>query len=181
MAIFANQIFPASGEQGTGGGIIQVKYMLKTSPSSYNGSSFGEIGGLDVTITPQNSSNKILIMSSWSMSSSDGSSLPYPRLRLVRRIGSNSNPFVELEKGDAGGNRTRCMMGTSPAQGSSSECHPFAFNYIDTPNTTVEVTYKWQSKNYSGRYLQINGTNTSSDGNVAVAGIATMIAMEFSS
>ena len=181
MALFTNQIFPAAGEAGTGGGIVQVKYMLKTSPSSYNGSSFGEIGGLDVSITPQNSTNKILIMSSWSMSSSDGSSLPYPRLRLVRRIGDNSQSFVELEKGDAGGNRTRCMMGTSPANGSQSQCQPFAFNYIDTPNTTTVCTYMWQAKNYSGRYLQINGTNTSSDGNVAVSGIATMIAMEFSS
>ena len=179
MTIFTNQIFPASGEAGTGGGIIQVKYMVKTSPTSYNGSSFGDIGGLSVSITPRNGTNKILIMSSWSMSSSDGSSLHYPRLRLVRHRSDLGT--TELDKGDAGGNRTRCMMGTSPATGSQSQCQPFAFNYIDTPNTTVEVTYKWQSKNYSGRYLQINGTNTSSDGNVAVAGIATMIAMEFSS
>ena len=181
MAIFTNSIFPAAGEQGSGGGIIQVKQTIVTQRVTYGGGSFAEIGQLDVGITPQSSSNKILIMSSWSMSSSDGSSLPYPRLRLVRRIGSNSNPFVELEKGDAGGNRTRCMMGTSPAQGSSSECQPFAFNYIDTPNTTSQCTYMWQAKNYSGRYLQINGSNTSSDAYVAVAGIATMIAMEFSS
>jgi len=179
MAIFTNGLFPAAGEQGTGGGIIQVKYTLKTSPSSYNGSSFGEIGGLDVSITPQNSGNKILVMSSWSMSSSDGSSLPYPKLRIVRRVGSGS--FSELDKGDAGGNRTRCMMGTSPANGSSSECQPFAFNYIEAPDTTSTCTYMWQAKCYGNRYIQINGSNTSSDGNVAVAGIATMIAMEFSS
>ena len=74
MTIFTNQIFPASGEAGTGGGIIQVKYMVKTSPTSYNGSSFGDLGGLSVSITPRNGTNKILIMSSWSMSSSDGSS-----------------------------------------------------------------------------------------------------------
>ena len=181
MAIFTNGIFPAAGEQGHGGGIIQVKQTIVTQRVTYGGGSFAEIGQLDVGITPQSSSNKILVMSSRSMSSADGSSLPYPRLRLTRRIGSTSNSFVELEKGDAGGNRTRCMMGTSPAQGSSSECQPFAFNYIDTPNTTSQCTYMWQAKNYSGRYLQINGSNTSSDANVAVAGIATMIAMEFSS
>ena len=181
MAIFTNGIFPAAGEQGHGGGIIQVKQTIVTQRVSYNGSSFAEIGQLDVGITPQSSSNKILIMSSWSMSSADGSSLPYPRLRLTRRIGSNSNPFVELEKGDAGDSRTRCMMGTSPANGSGSQCQAFAFNYIDAPNTTSQCTYMWEAKCYSGRYLTINGSGTHSDGNVAVAGIATMIAMEFSS
>tara|TARA_R100000234_G_scaffold116770_1_gene94236 strand:+ start:612 stop:1157 length:546 start_codon:yes stop_codon:yes gene_type:complete len=181
MAIFANQIFPAAGEQGTGGGIIQVKYMLKTSRSLYNGGSFAEIGGLDVGITPQSNTNKILIMSSWSMSSSDGGSLPYPILRLRRRIGDNSQSFTTLEQGDAHSNRTRGMVGTSPASGSGSQCQVFAFNYIDTPNTTSFCTYMWEAKCYSSRYLTINGSGTHSDGNVAVAGIATMIAMEFSS
>ena len=181
MAIFTNGIFPAAGEQGHGGGIIQVKQTIVTQRVSYNGSSFAEIGQLDVGITPQSSSNKILVMSSWSMSSADGSSLPYPRLRLTRRIGSNSNPFVELEKGDAGDSRTRCMMGTSPANGSGSQCQPFAFNYLDSPNTTDVCAYLWEAKCYGNRYLTINGTQTSTDGNVAVAGIAILLAMEITS
>ena len=181
MAIFTNGIFPAAGEQGHGGGIIQVKQTIVTQRVSYNGSSFAEIGQLDIGITPQSSSNKILVMSSWSMSSADGSSLPYPRLRLTRRIGSTSNSFVELEKGDANSNRTRCMMGTSPANGSGSQCQPFAFNYLDSPNTTDVCAYMWEGKCYSNRYITINGSGTSSDGNVAVAGIAILLAMEISS
>ena len=181
MAIFTNGIFPAAGEQGHGGGIIQVKQTIVTQRVSYNGSSFAEIGQLDVGITPQSSSNKILIMSSWSMSSADGGSLPYPLFRLRRRIGSSSNSFTTLDQGDAHSNRSRGMVGTSPSSGTGSQCQAFAFNYIDAPNTTSQCTYMWEAKCYSGRYLTINGSGTHSDGNVAVAGIATMIAMEFSS
>ena len=118
-------------------------------------------------------------MSTWSMSSADGGSLPYPRLRITRRIGSGS--FTELEKGDANSSRTRCMMGTSPSQGSGSQCQPFAFNYLDSPNTTDVCAYMWEGKCYSNRYITINGSGTSSDGNVAVAGIAILLAMEISS
>tara|TARA_B100001248_G_scaffold248546_1_gene220934 strand:+ start:1378 stop:1923 length:546 start_codon:yes stop_codon:yes gene_type:complete len=181
MAIFTNGIFPSGGEAGSGGGIIQVVQKIVTQRVTYNGGSFAEIGQLDIGITPRNNTNKILIMNSWSMSSCDGGSLPYPRLRMVRRIGSNSNPFVELEKGDAGDSRTRCMMGTSPAQASQSECQPFAFNYLDSPNTTSFCTYMWQAKCYSNRYLTINGSGTGTDGNVAVAGIAVILALEVSS
>ena len=98
---------------------------------------------------------------------------------IQKRFSDDS--FVELEKGDAGGNRTRCMMGTSPADGSSSECQPFAFNYLDSPNTTDVCAYMWEGKCYSNRYITINGSGTSSDGNVAVAGIAILLAMEISS
>ena len=66
MAIFTNGIFPAGGEAGDGGGIIQVRNFHRSGPLSYsnNNSSNTYNTLLYSEITPRNNSNKILIFAS---------------------------------------------------------------------------------------------------------------------
>ena len=62
-----NSIVPAGGlPSGSNGGIIQVKQALvntTVSASCGSASTFTDISGMEVTITPSSSSNKILF--SW--------------------------------------------------------------------------------------------------------------------
>mgnify|MGYP001227230533 CR=1 FL=1 len=63
MAIFAGQYFPAGGEVGSGGGILQVKSGHRTgdvSISQNNASTYKNL--LVVSITPTRSDSKILVM-----------------------------------------------------------------------------------------------------------------------
>ena len=58
-----NRIVPRDGlPSGSAGGIIQVKSTTKTDTFTTNSTSFTDITGLSVTITPTRSDNKILVM-----------------------------------------------------------------------------------------------------------------------
>ena len=63
MAIYTGQIFPAGGEAGHGGGIIQVKYAHRSGAISYSTSSPSVYKNLLVIdMTPTRSDSKILVM-----------------------------------------------------------------------------------------------------------------------
>ena len=65
MAIYTDQIFPAGGEAGDGGGIIQVVTASRAGDISYSQSSASVYKNLLVTvITPRRSDSKILVMGS---------------------------------------------------------------------------------------------------------------------
>ena len=65
MAIYTGQIFPAGGEAGHGGGIIQVKSAYRSGAISYSQSSASVYQNLLVIdITPTRSDSKILVMGS---------------------------------------------------------------------------------------------------------------------
>ena len=60
-----NSIIPVSGvPTGGGGGIIQIKQTFKTDGTSQSGNSsstYYDISGMSVTITPTSSSSKIIV------------------------------------------------------------------------------------------------------------------------
>lgn len=65
MAIYSGQYFPAGGEVGFGGGILQVKTAFRTGPIEYSQSSASVYKNLLVCdITPTRSDSKILVMGS---------------------------------------------------------------------------------------------------------------------
>ena len=65
MAIYSGQYFPAGGEVGFGGGILQVKSAFRTGPVTYSTSSASVYKNLLVCdITPTRSDSKILVMAS---------------------------------------------------------------------------------------------------------------------
>ena len=65
MAIYTDQIFPAGGEAGDGGGIVQVVTASRAGDISYSASSASVYKNLLVTvITPRRSDSKILVMGS---------------------------------------------------------------------------------------------------------------------
>ena len=132
MAIFTNGIFPKNGEQGHGGGIIQVKQTIVTQRVTYNGSSFAEIGQLDIGITPQSSSNKVLIMvtSDYYVPSGTGGAVSIFRGSTNR--GHSTNGFGVVDDGGGG---------------------MFSIIYEDEPNSTSQQTYTLKS-------IRVNGSGS---------------------
>ena len=130
-----NSIVPVGGlPSGSNGGIIQVVSANKTDTFSYTGSTFVDVTGLSVAITPTLNSSKILVLYDLCWGSSDG----HVSMRLMR--GSTM-----IKVGDADGNRTRATGHWHQGGSNSGDIYDIVQHsgtFLDSPATTSSVTYK---------------------------------------
>tara|TARA_R100001086_G_scaffold48407_1_gene21363 strand:- start:1362 stop:1883 length:522 start_codon:yes stop_codon:yes gene_type:complete len=149
-----DSIVPRGGlPSGASGGIIQVVSTTKTDEFTTTSSSFTDITGLNVTITPQSSSSKILVLFGVFGSNSNGGSRW--AVRLVR--GSTA-----IAIGDAASNRAR-VTGSSETSGGGGNMKCFSGNHLDSPSTTSATTYKFQAGAIDGNTLKINSSVADTD------------------
>ena len=123
------------------GSVLQVVYASTTTEVSTT-ATYADIG-LGATITPSSASNKILVLSS--IGSYSGAANPEAYLALVR---DSSTTLVE--QGYA------CyspypIMSRTPVQ------------YLDSPNTTSPVNYKFRGKNANGNVVYWNYDDSGGD------------------
>ena len=145
-----NSIIPVAGvPTGGGGGITQVKQVVKndvTSQSSGGVTSFNDISGMSISITPTSSSNKILIRFVVNFGSSSGDSNGHIRLL---KDGSTIAAFTGADGTVANGaNFTRFS--------SQWQIFPFNNEFLDTAGGTSAITYKLQWSTESGRTIYLN-------------------------
>jgi len=118
---------------GFGGGKIgQVLQTVKTDTSSYGTEAWADITGMSVDITPSATSSKILVMSDAFLSPNTGLGL---HLRLMRDT-------TAIYIGDAASSRQQATKGAVYYHAASG--FSYAFQYLDSPNTTSATTYKLQ-------------------------------------
>ncbi len=160
-----NSIVPVGGlpSGATGGGIIQTVQTIKNDSFSTTSSSYVDITGFSVTITPSSNSSKILIMSTCGISA-DGTSDVH-HMNLVRGSTNIAQPASTTTFGSTATN----YLQTTDAMDT------WSFNFIDSPSTTSATTYKWQLKTNLGT-VRINNREHSSSADMARVG--TIIAME---
>ena len=142
-----DKIVPVDGvSSGGGGGIIQVQSVTKTdtfTKASGGGSSFVDVTGLSVSITPKFNTSKILVLYDMGWGSNTG----HCSCRLMR----DSTP---IKIGDASGNKTR-VTGQMHHAGSNDQydIEQVSGTFLDSPATTSAVTYKMQvGTPYSASY-----------------------------
>ena len=169
--IKVDSIIPRGGLPGgaTAGGIIQMVQTVKSD--TYTGTSDGSeisLTGLTVTITPQSSSNKILLVANIMYSCTGTTYKMYPK-RGTTVIGV----------GGADGSRPQIQsaMGFSGDANQAEQCTSF---YIDSPNTTSATTYSFYAINDNAQSLFINRSVNDQNNNVGQRGITTITAMEVS-
>jgi len=170
--IKVNSIVPLGGlpSGATGGGIIQTVQTVKTDVTSYGqAGSFADISGVSVTITPQSSSSKILIIPDLALGSNNMADyhLVWRLLRGSTAIGVSTSATSAQLTGTGGMHR-----GASGANAYFFGCSKI---FIDSPSTTSAVTYKCQWSafdNGATLYLNRRGSNT------GPGGITTITAFE---
>jgi len=120
------------------GSILQVVQTVKTDTFSGSGTNWYDITGYSCTITPTSASSKILLLAKLSATSATGSYYGC----FTRLLRNSTVVFV----GDASGSRTPMTAYTGVLNDSSGANHILTqtINYIDSPNTTSAVTYKFQ-------------------------------------
>ena len=134
--------------------ILQVK-QVKTTAYVTTGSSFTDITGLSITITPTAATTQMMLIPNISTYHSTGNT------QLAIRLDS-SNSTIHYVMGDF----------WSPGSGVSGNITGF---YLDDHNTTNAITYKVQHKYYSGG----GGTNKDWSGNLN--GVSTFTVIEIDS
>lgn len=116
------------------GSVIQVVQTKKTNPFSTNSTTFVDITGFSVSITPISTSNNILVFVMLQVSSNAGGWYG-SRIRLIR----NS---TAIALGDADGSRTRATFDFAFNTSNASLITPMPMAWLDNPSSTSAVTYK---------------------------------------
>jgi len=136
-------------------GVLQVVSVAKTDTFTMSSSTYADVTGLSVSITPSSSSNKILVLSNVSMGQTVvGGGVNMQLLRDATAI------FI----GDAAGGRPRTSFGSRfDPTGSNQEQTSASPVFLDAPNTTSPVTYKIQVRIGSGGVVTVNRSGLDSD------------------
>jgi hypothetical protein len=152
---------------GVGGKLLQLQSTTKTDTFSYSGSSFTDVTGLSVSITPSSTSSKIYVQASVSMGGPGGitNDGAFRFMRDTTAIGI----------GDASGNRARATFAGFAREG--YEMASGSGMFLDTPSTTNTITYKIQMK-ANGQTLYVNRSENNDDSGGAERGISTITVME---
>ena len=156
--------FADGTNQTTAAGLIQAVTTTKTDTFSAATSTFTDITGMSVTITPKSSSNRVLVMVMAYVACSNGESVT---IKLQR----NGN---DICIGDSAGSRPR-TTGASAFINNSIFAVPIIF--IDSPATTSAVTYKIQGRSQLGTFF-LNRSNSDTDNTAHPRTASTITAME---
>jgi len=152
----------------TTGKVLQIQTSTKTDTFSTSSTSYTDVTGLSVSITPSSSSNKIFVMAHAAI---DHGASRAMMIQLVR--GSTA-----LHIGTAASNRPGATFFTHSDQSGDNTVHyTGAFQYLDTPSTTSATTYKLQARISSNNAGHINRTNNDTDNSNnarAASGITVM-------
>ena len=141
-----DSIVPRGGlASGAGGGVIQTKSTVKLDAFSTSSTSYTDITGLNVSITPSSSSNKVLVIC---QISGNGTGATQGYFALARD--SDNTIFL----GNATGNRVRATLNMYNNQ--NNECKNGTLVFLDSPNTTSAITYKIQTRTQGGGTVNIN-------------------------
>ncbi len=144
------------------GKVLQVVSTTKTDKFSVVSTSFTDITGLSLSITPSSTSSKILILSNFCCSFSSNSRIGY--FNLVRDTTNIGQPSVSGST-------------TASYTYDQDQLHAVAINFLDIPNSTSSLTYKIQTKTNGSNDVTITiGDRNSNDIDV----ISTITAMEIS-
>ena len=129
-----DKIVPTNGvPTGGGGGIVQIVSTHITTAFSTQSTSYTDITGHSVTITPKFNTSKILIdyRVSWMHTSSNGATASLRLLRGSTVIGNDATSDDRM-------GILLLSLGSTQNMSNSS------INYLDSPATTSAVTYKMQ-------------------------------------
>ena len=154
----AGTVTSATLASGVGGKVLQVKSVTKTDAAfSTTSTSYTDVTGLSVAITPTSSNSKILVSANIH-GIGDGSTQAY--FRFMR----DSTPIC---LGTDVGSRVSATLGSLHFD-QANDVNSCSQTFLDSPSTTSEVTYKIQCQTQGSGTIYVNRSNT--DANNATSG-----------
>ena len=154
---------------GTGGfgKTLQVVQTVKTDIFTTTSTSYVDVTGLSVTITPSSATSKLLVMASVTFSTPAVSGAQAALVRLYD--GTNSSPVGDLQ-----GSRLQGSLTNSRGDLTDGVIH-----WLYTPGVTSAVTVAVQAQRPgTGGTWVLNGAVNNTDNNTIAAGVSTLTAIE---
>jgi len=148
------------------GAVLQVASTTKTDTFTTTSTSFTDVTGLSVSITPSSASSKILVMCN--VNGSVTGSTFKAGLRLLR-------DSTAISIGDASGSRSR---GFGQLSAPSYQMLSSSITFLDSPSSTSSITYKIQLLSQSGSTAVINRTGDDADQAETLRTVSSITVME---
>tara|TARA_B100000131_G_C17931467_1_gene538507 strand:+ start:293 stop:835 length:543 start_codon:yes stop_codon:yes gene_type:complete len=156
------------------GAIIKVDSVTKTSEQSIAPDAKDEVSGLSITVTPNSSSSKFLIMANLTYGADHDNQ--YASGYMVR---DNTDIGVGTT---ATGNQLNVSFPMSLSNGAAEnyKLRQASMTYLDSPSTTSSITYKVKARNDdpAGNNFYINRPNATDNNDYIHRGISTLTVME---
>ena len=154
------------------GGIVQVVQTIKTDAwsQSTTNQTFYNPTNFSRTITPTTNTNKILLIAACAFSIETNYEMG---AKFTRTVGGVE---AEVFRADADGSRTRAYM--SDRTNSGADYCPITMIYLDSPNTTSEITYKVQIGAEASSEVYLNRHHGDSNAAGDFRGSSNIICME---
>ena len=134
----------------TNGSVLQIQSTTKTDRFTTSSTSYVDVTGLSVTITPKSATSKIFVLFSGNGSGATGAAAIH--LRMMRGA-------TAINIGDAASNRTQASTG---GISDSAEVFSMSSIFLDSPATTSATAYSIQVRS-NGTGIAINGAVTDTD------------------
>lgn len=151
------------------GSILQVQQAIITGVFSTTSTTFADITGLGVSITPFSSTSKILVMASMYRGSSAAAVTCF---RLTR---SGTAVYV----GDPASTRSPSSGAYYVGNGDNvSQISAVEFKFLDSPATTSAITYQVQMHTQGGEVVYIGRSGGDGDSAAVARTPASIIVME---
>ena len=149
------------------GKVLQVVSTTKTDTFTTTSTTFADVTGFSVAITPTATSSKILILCTMNWSGDNAAAAAYCKL-----LRGSTDIFI----GDAAGSRTRVsqahIASNDDVSGTTS------LNFLDSPSSTSELTYKVQMAVSASGTGTFNRGRTDTDNSQNSRGASTITVME---
>jgi len=149
--------------------VLQTVTTTKTDTFTTTSTSFTDVTGLSVSITPQATSSTILCIVTANVSCD-------PALTTV--MGQLVRGSTAIAIGDAASNRIRASFNTAP--GAQSNIVGNTISFIDSPATTSATTYKLQICSKGATTAAVNRSTNDPDNTGAARVVSTITVMEIS-
>ncbi len=155
---------------GVGGKVLQVLSTTKDDTWDTTSSSWVDVTGMSVDITPSATSSKILVTLNMMISQTGTTNRAY--IRLLR-------DSTAIHVGASAGNRT---LGTAMLRGEGTQysVENFSVTYLDSPSSTSALTYKAQGGVFNTAGMAVNRDGQNDDDAYTLRGASTITVMEIS-
>tara|TARA_A100001201_G_C4017193_1_gene179420 strand:+ start:74 stop:658 length:585 start_codon:yes stop_codon:yes gene_type:complete len=156
----------------SGGHVVQTKSTTKVDAWSSNSTSYTDVTGMSVDITPTSASNKIFVMIHLNYG---GSLNLYANAKVLR-----DSSVIDISTAVSLGNQINATF----AFGGDNDNFQYklkslAYNFLDSPPSAAALTYKLQlSTNDSSRYVYLNRPSNNDNGSYISGGTSSITVME---
>jgi hypothetical protein len=132
------------------GSVLQVVSTVKTDTFGSASTSYVDVTGLSVSITPSSTSSKVFVLAHVSFGGSANVTSSFQIVRNTTAIGI----------GDAAGSRIRASQAFRSTN--ANDMYTSSMGFLDSPATTSATTYKIQARCESVNF-QVNRSNDDAD------------------